>query len=105
MSKKAASKVKATKKVEKKEVAKKKEKKVKDPNAPKRGCSAYIFYTQSRRQGLIKEKPSLNHKEIISELSKEWNKLSEKEKAPFVKQAEADKARYKKESDAYNKKK
>lgn len=107
MSKKAAAtKPKVAKKAPKKETTRKrKEKKEKDPNAPKRACSAYIFYSQSRRATLIKEKPSLNHKEIISELSKEWNGLSDNEKAPYVKQAENDKARYKKEVDAYNKKK
>jgi hypothetical protein len=107
MSKKAAVKAtKAVKKAPKKETTRKrKEKKVKDPNAPKRACSAYIFYSQHRREHLIKEKPSLNHKEVISELSKEWNGLSEADKAPYVKQADADKARYKKESESYNKKK
>lgn len=75
----------------------------KDPNAPKRACSAYIFYTKHRREPLTKEQPNLDHKQIISTLSKEWNALSESAKAPFNKQAENDKARYKKESASYKK--
>lgn len=80
---------------------KKKEKKLKDPGMPKRACIAYIFYTQDRRNSLIKEKPDLNNKQIISEMSKEWNSLSEKDKEPYVKKAEADKERYKKEMNMY----
>mmetsp|Transcript_5199 Transcript_5199/g.5331 ORF Transcript_5199/g.5331 Transcript_5199/m.5331 type:complete len:110 (+) Transcript_5199:616-945(+) len=84
---------------------KRKTKKDKDPNAPKRACSAYILYSQSRRAALLKEQPKLNYKEVISALSKEWNGLSDAEKGPFNKQADVDKARYKKEADAYKKKK
>lgn len=83
---------------------KKRAKKEKDPNAPKRGSSAYILYSNSRREALKKEQPSLDHKQIISTLSKEWNGLSESAKAPHVKQAEADKARYNKEKEIYKKK-
>ena len=105
MAKKAGTKVaKAPKTKATKVVKQKKEKKVKDPNAPKRGCSAFIFYSMHRRAGIMKEQPSLNHKEVISEISKEWNALSEKDRAQFNKQAETDKARYTKEKAAYVKK-
>jgi len=87
----------------KKEVTKRAAKKEKDPNAPKRACSSYIFYTQARRASLVKEQPNLNNKEVISALSKEWNGLSEADKAPYNKKAEADKARYTKEIAAYKK--
>jgi structure-specific recognition protein 1 len=109
MAKKVAKATKQTKpKAPKKETTgtkKRKEKKVKDPNAPKRGLAPYIIFTQARRASLTKENPSLNHKEIISAMSKEWNALSESDKAPYVKKAEIDKARYKREMEAYNKKK
>jgi hypothetical protein len=36
-------------------------------------------------------------------MSQEWNKLSESAKAPYVKQAEHDKARYEKEKKEYEK--
>lgn len=80
-------------------------KKEKDPNAPKRGRSAYILYGQSRRAALIKEQPNLDHKQVISVLSKEWNALSAADKAPFDKKAEAEKIKYRKEIEAYKKKK
>ncbi len=83
---------------------KRKQKKEKDPNAPKRALAPYIIFTQARRAGIVKENPQLNHKEIISAMSKEWNALSESDKAPYVKKAEVDKARYQKEKEAYVKK-
>lgn len=106
MAKKAQTK--ATKQVKEKKVTKEKSKKTKkdkDPNAPKRACSAYIIYTQERRASLVKEQPKLNNREVIIELSNEWKSLSDSKKAPYLKKAEADKARYKKEIEAYNSKK
>ncbi len=100
MAKKAAAK--ATK-VAKKET-KRRVKKQKDPNAPKRASSAYILYSSARRASLTKEKPKLDHKQVISELSKEWNALSETDKAPYVKKAEADRQRYLNEMKNYKKK-
>lgn len=66
----------------------KKEKKVKakkDKDAPKRAISAFFFYNKERRPLLAKEQPSLNNKEIISTMSKEWNALSEEKKTPYNK--------------------
>ena len=107
MAKKATQKVaKAPKtKAPKAEKTKRKQKKDKDPNAPKRGCSGYIFFSNSRREAVKKENPNIDHKQIIAVISKEWNALSDKDKAPFNKQAEADKARYLKEKAAYKPKK
>ena len=107
MAKKEAKAVKQVKsKAPKKETTaskKRAEKKVKDPNAPKRALAPYIIFTIDRRAGFTKEHPSLNHKEIISGLSKEWNSLSETAKAPYISKAEADKARYTREMEAYKK--
>jgi hypothetical protein len=43
----------------------KKEKRKKDPNAPKKPMSAFFCFQMARRQGLKKEAPGLNHKDII----------------------------------------
>lgn len=83
------------------EKKKRRTKKKKDPNAPKRGKSPYIFYSSSRREALKTEQPNLDHKMIISVLSKEWNALSEVNRIPFGKMAEVDKARYIKQKEAY----
>ena len=77
----------------------------KDKNAPKRPISAYLFYNQERREKLKKEKPNLDNKELIKAMSEEWNKLTDEEKKPYVKKAEADKKRYIEEMKAYESKK
>lgn len=86
----------------------KKDKKIKaknDKDAPQRAFSAFFFYNKERRPLLAKEQPSLNNKEIISTMSKEWNALSEEKKKPYNKMAEDDKKRYEDEKAKYEKKK
>ncbi len=74
----------------------------KDPNAPKRGKSGYIYFTMDRRAGLKEENPDLGFGEIASALGAEWKKLSAAKKAPFLKKAVADKARYDREMVKYS---
>ena len=73
----------------------------KDKDAPKRPISAYFFYNQERRETLKKEKPNLDNKDLIRAMSEEWNKLTDEEKKPYVKKAEADKKRYIEEMKVY----
>ena len=82
-----------------------KKKAKKDKDAPKRPLSAYFFYIQERRETLKKEKPNLENKELIKTMGEEWNKLSDEEKKPYVKKAEADKKRYQEDMKAYEKNK
>ena len=51
------------------------------------------------------EKPNLDNKDLIRAMSEEWNKLTDEEKKPYVKKADADKKRYLEEMKAYEKKK
>lgn len=85
--------------------AKGKKRSKKDPNAPKRALSAYMFFAKDKREEIIKKNPTL--KSDISRVGKmigeAWAKLSTAEKAPFDKKAAADKARYEKEISAYRK--
>ena len=73
----------------------------KDKNAPKRPLSAYFCYITERREHLKKEKPTLDHKDLIRIMGDEWNKLSEEAKKPYVKKAEEDKKRYLEEMKEY----
>ncbi len=75
----------------------------KDKDAPKRPLSAYFFYIQERREALKKEKPDLDNKELIRTMGEEWNKLTDEEKKPYTKKAEADKKRYQDDLKAYEK--
>jgi hypothetical protein len=69
----------------------------KDPNAPKRPRSGFMFYGMARRAALKEENPELSFGEIGRALGEEWTGMSDAKKAPYVKKATADKARYAKE--------
>ena len=89
-----------------------KEKKLKDPNAPKRGKSAYLFFCAEWR-AQVKEDLGDEAKatEVTSELGVRWNALkakteeddkkAQKEMAKYVKQAQEDKERYTEEMSDY----
>jgi hypothetical protein len=81
-----------------------KAKKVKDPNAPKKPCGAYMFFCKDKRNSIKAAKPALTTPEIGKELGRLWGTLSDGEKAKYNKQAEQDKARYEKEKAAYERK-
>jgi hypothetical protein len=72
----------------------KKSRKVKDKNAPKGVLTAYILYSNTQRQLIKNEHPDYSFTDTASELGVRWRSLSDKEKIPFQKLAEADKVRY-----------
>ena len=81
----------------------KKAKKVKDPNAPKRNLSAYFFFMNDQRPKVVKSNPDLKVTEVGKKLGELWRAMSDSEKAPYVKKADADKIRYEKAKAAYKK--
>ena len=78
-------------------MSKGKKKEKKESNGPKRALSPYLLYTMDRRPDLKKEKPELSNKQMISEMSQEWNKMKEEEKKKYIQKALEDKKRYEKE--------
>ncbi|CAB4041055.1 high mobility group DSP1-like [Paramuricea clavata] len=79
----------------------------KDPNKPKGKMTSYAFFVQSEREAMrIRSKENgKDEMPSLSELSKfcseKWKCLDEAKKAPFVKLAEKDKARYDEEMASY----
>ena len=75
-----------------------------DPNAPKRALSAYFCFTADVR---AKVKAELGDDAKITDVAKalgaKWKKLSDKQKAPYVKKNEKDKKRYAKAKAKYDK--
>ena len=81
----------------------------KDPNAPKRGKSSYLFFCDEQRskvQSQLKEGSKAT--DVTRELGVRWNKLkvnkkaaAQKSMAKYVKLAQADKERYDTEKAAY----
>lgn len=80
---------------------KKKKKAEKDPNAPKRNLSSYMLYSQAVRPDTVSKHPDLKAVDIAKLIGEKWNALTDKEKQPYVKQAEKEKVRFDKETATY----
>ncbi|PPD73410.1 hypothetical protein GOBAR_DD29669 [Gossypium barbadense] len=100
---KEASSSKATKKKSKdgQDDGKKKKRRKKDPNAPKRAMSGFMFFSQVERENIKKTNPGASFAEISRILGEKWKKLSEEEKEPYEAKAKVDKRRYDVERNAY----
>jgi len=77
------------------------EKRKKDPNAPKRGLSAYMFFANDSRDKVREENPGIKFGEVGKMLGERWKELTDKEKKPYEDKAKADKERYETEKAAY----
>ena len=86
----------------------KKDSSPKDPNKPKRGKSAYIFFCSDAREGVKEELGDVKPQEVIRELGVQWRALKESQKksdktkvAKYNKMAEEDKERAAREMETY----
>ncbi|KAK1442360.1 hypothetical protein BgAZ_403900 [Babesia gibsoni] len=88
-----------------KQVAKKAKKSKKDPNAPKRALSSYMFFAKEKRVELVAKHPDMakDVAAIGKMIGTAWNALNEAQKAPYEKLAAEDRARYEREKAAYAK--
>lgn len=77
----------------------------KDKDAPKKGKSAFFYFVDSEVDVVKKKNPNSKHTEVISEISKTWKTLSQREQEPFIQLANKDKERFHKEKAVYNAKK
>ena len=74
----------------------------KDPAAPKRGCSSYIFFCKDKRTEVKETNPDMKGTEVTKELGRIWREeTSDKQKKKYSKQATADKERYLEEMKDY----
>ena len=64
--------------------------KLKDPEAPKRFKTAYMFFCESFRA----KNPAKKGKDVLRDAGAEWKSLSEAKKKPFVAKAKTDRERY-----------
>ncbi|OMP82707.1 Non-histone chromosomal protein 6, partial [Diplodia seriata] len=72
-----------------------------DPNAPKRGLSAYMFFANDMRDKVREENPGIKFGEVGKILGEKWKALSDKQRAPYEAKAANDKKRYEDEKAAY----
>jgi len=77
-------------------------KRKKDPAAPKRGLSAYMFFANENRDKVREENPGIKFGEVGKILGEKWKELTDKDKVPYEKKAQEDKERYETEKAAYN---
>ncbi|KAI9771700.1 MAG: Non-histone chromosomal protein 6 [Geoglossum simile] len=99
---------------------------MKDPNAPKRGLSAYMFFANEQRENVRDENPGITFGTVLPEmavstrfartptnvyyrlgqvgkvLGERWKALNEKQRAPYEAKAAADKKRYEEAKEKYN---
>eukprot|EP00658_Telonema_sp_P-2_P015795 TRINITY_DN16099_c0_g1_i1.p1 TRINITY_DN16099_c0_g1~~TRINITY_DN16099_c0_g1_i1.p1 ORF type:complete len:265 (+),score=76.97 TRINITY_DN16099_c0_g1_i1:173-967(+) len=73
----------------------------KDPTAPKKPLTAFVYFGQTTRPKLLAEKPGMKFTEIGAEIGKLWSALSDVGKVSYEQKAEADKLRYKQEMISY----
>ncbi|KAJ5891903.1 Non-histone chromosomal protein 6 [Penicillium subrubescens] len=74
----------------------------KDPNAPKRGLSAYMFFANDQRDKVREENPGISFGQVGKMLGDKWKALTETERKPYDAKAAADKKRYEEEKAKYN---
>jgi len=74
----------------------------KDPRAPKRNMSAFLFYSNVRRHDVKKAHPNLSFSEIAKVLSEMWRLAPTEEKRDYIEKARVDKIRYFREKKAYD---
>ena len=87
------------------QVKKAKRKKRRDPDAPKRSVSAYVFFGHSERPKIQEENPEIEFKDVGRKLGERWRNLAADEKEKFEVLAQKDRDRYAKEMAAYNEEK
>ena len=73
-----------------------------DPNAPKRGLSAYMFFANEQRDNVREENPGVSFGQVGKILGERWKALSDKQRTPYEAKAATDKKRYEDEKQAYN---
>ncbi|EDO17018.1 hypothetical protein Kpol_1065p34 [Vanderwaltozyma polyspora DSM 70294] len=74
----------------------------KDPNAPKRALSAYMFFANETRDIVKAENPDVSFGQVGRILGEKWKAMTDEDKQPFDAKAEADKKRYESEKELYN---
>ena len=82
----------------------KKKRPKKDPNAPKRGLTAFMYFSNDRRPKIKANNPELSFGDLARQVGKEYKLLTAEEKVVYDGQAAKDKMRYKDQMAIYNNK-
>lgn len=80
---------------------KEKKKVKKDPNAPKKGLSGYMFFVKEMRTKVAAENPDMSFGDLGKELGRLWKEVVGDEKDKYERMAAKDKVRYTEEMKTY----
>ena len=67
----------------------------KDPAAPKRPMSAFLYFSLGRRTRIRTENPDMKNTEVSRILGEMWRNLSDEDRQPFVDQEKSEREKYK----------
>lgn len=67
----------------------------KDPNAPKRPMSAFLYYSQAKRTSIKEQYKGVKNTEISRILGQMWKSCSQEERTPFIDREKAERDKYK----------
>lgn len=67
----------------------------KDPSAPKRPMSAFLYYSQGKRALLKKQHPEMKNTEVSRLLGEMWRNAAEGEKRPHIEKEKEEREKYK----------
>jgi HMG (high mobility group) box len=67
----------------------------KDPSAPKRPMSAFLYFSQGKRAQIKKEKPDIKNTEVSRLLGEMWRNLTDEERMPHVERERREREIYK----------
>ncbi|KAJ0254040.1 FACT complex subunit SSRP1 [Hirschfeldia incana] len=73
---------------------KRKVKRKKDPNAPKKAMSGFMYFSQMERDNIKKDNPGIGFGDVAKVLGDKWRQMSAEEKEPYEAKAQVDKKRY-----------
>jgi len=82
-------------------VVHKKQRRKKDPDAPKKPRTSYMYFCQDLRPKIISQNPSIKFGTVTEMIAKEWQKQTPETKKPFEELARIDKERYAKEKEQF----
>lgn len=67
----------------------------KDPSAPKRPMSAFLYFSQTKRSEIKTDNPDMKNTEVSRILGELWRNLSDEERAPHVERERQQREKYK----------
>ncbi|KAI2490049.1 high mobility group [Fragilaria crotonensis] len=67
----------------------------KDPSAPKRPMSAFLYFSQDKRRQIKDANPTIRNTEVSRILGELWRNAGEEEKSPHVEREKSEREKYK----------